>query len=653
MISSVYSTGTASVSNGSPIVTGIDTAWGVALVTGGMFSFAGQSVPIISVESDTSLTLAYGWPGAAASGGYAIARETSEAVRAAWINDRLAQILTKLSLAGIHPDGAGTLAERNALSPVPAAGYLWLRVEIGYGLDIYRRTASGWDGPFGLTGPEGPAGVLHWIEAGWTTATEYTYNDGLTRNGTSYRCFVSHTSGAATEPGAGANWQTVWKITAAKGDSFRFRGAYSGATAYAANDVVRDGGSSWVALQATTGNAPPTLPATANAFWELMAVKGTDGTGTGDVVGPASSADGQLALFDGPTGRLLKGMAGSPSEGDILYRGASGWMRLAKGAVGQFLRQNTALTAPEWVTPPPIDGFRNKIINGDFDVWQRATTQTSNGYGSADRWVMGNGITTKVTSLQSHIIGQTAVPGNPANFCRTVVTSVAGATAFCAMTHKIENVTTFQGKKATVTFYAKANAAKNIALELSQMFGTGGSTQITDIEAQKFAIGTTWTKCQAVVNVPSILGKTLGAGNALQILLWFDAGSNFNARTNNLGQQSGTFDISHVSLVEGDATAEADPFTPRHIQQELALCHRYFEILGSNRNLIWLGNANVWLYIWQYLVNKRASPTLFVGAGSTAGTTANGTIASCSFLYTNASASYYVVDATSYADSEL
>ncbi|PWK65884.1 carbohydrate-binding protein [Aminobacter sp. AP02] len=361
MTSSVYSTGTVSVSNGSPIVTGTDTAWDVALVTGGMFSFAGYAVPIASVEGDTSLTLAYGWPGATASGGYAIARETSEAVRAAWINDRLAQILTKLSLAGIHPDGAGTLAERNALSPQPAAGYLWLRVEIGYGLDIYKRTPSGWDGPFGITGPEGPAGTLRWIEAGWASGTAYEYNDGLTRNGTSYRCFVAHTSGAATEPGVGANWQTVWKVTAAKGDSFRFRGAYSGATAYLANDVVRDGGSSWVALQATTGNAPPALPATTNAYWELMAVKGQDGTGTGDVVGPAGVASNRMALFDGLSGKQIKAgtltevldMVGSPAEGDILYRGASGWTRLPKGAAGQVLRQNTALTAPEWGAPAP------------------------------------------------------------------------------------------------------------------------------------------------------------------------------------------------------------------------------------------------------------------------------------------------------------
>lgn len=61
------------------------------------------------------------------------------------------------------------------------------------------------------------------------------------------------------------------------GISFIWRGAYSGATAYDENDVVLDNGSSWIALQATTGNAPPSLPAIENTWWELVAAKGEAG----------------------------------------------------------------------------------------------------------------------------------------------------------------------------------------------------------------------------------------------------------------------------------------------------------------------------------------------------------------------------------------
>lgn len=45
----------------------------------------------------------------------------------------------------------------------------------------------------------------------------------------------------------------------------------------------------------------------------------------------------------------LAAIAGA--EGDLIYRNATVWTRLAKGAAGQLLQQNAGLTAPEWVTP--------------------------------------------------------------------------------------------------------------------------------------------------------------------------------------------------------------------------------------------------------------------------------------------------------------
>lgn len=55
------------------------------------------------------------------------------------------------------------------------------------------------------------------------------------------------------------------------------RGAYDGATEYAVADSVSHEGSSWVAIQATVGNAPPSLPTTSNDYWEIVAEKGSQG----------------------------------------------------------------------------------------------------------------------------------------------------------------------------------------------------------------------------------------------------------------------------------------------------------------------------------------------------------------------------------------
>ncbi|WP_288994776.1 hypothetical protein, partial [uncultured Gemmobacter sp.] len=64
-----YSTGTVTVGAGSTSVAGSGTSFEAAgLEAGDMFWAAGLSVRIAGVNSATSLTLAFPWPGAALSG---------------------------------------------------------------------------------------------------------------------------------------------------------------------------------------------------------------------------------------------------------------------------------------------------------------------------------------------------------------------------------------------------------------------------------------------------------------------------------------------------------------------------------------------------------------------------------------------------------
>lgn len=148
MSDNVYTTGTVSAVNGSATVTGTGTGWEVALVTGGIFSARGSSIPISAVVSDTEITLAYAWPGIDFSGAYAIAREYSESVRATWINDRLSRVLATMTIGGVTPKGAGTEAERNALDPQPTYDaddpWIWLRLEANEDVAFSIMTGSGW-----------------------------------------------------------------------------------------------------------------------------------------------------------------------------------------------------------------------------------------------------------------------------------------------------------------------------------------------------------------------------------------------------------------------------------------------------------------------------------------------------------------------------
>jgi hypothetical protein len=239
-----------------------------------------------------------------------------------------------------------------------------------------------------------------------------------------------------------------------------------------------------------------------------------------------------------------------------------------------------AVSLGSTVVPSSSMMFRNKLINGNFDIWQRGTSQTNDGYGSADRWQNSHSGSTKTASQQAFTLGQTDVPGNPKYYLRHVVSSVAGNVNYCLALQKFEGVETLAGQTATLSFWAKADSNKNIATEFFQYFGSGGSpsSQVETVGVTTYSLTTSWQKFTATVAIPSISGKTIGTDgrDCLGLIFWFDAGSNWNSRTNSLGQQSGTFDIAQVQVEEGPV---ATPFEHRPIGMELSLCQRYCQVI--------------------------------------------------------------------------
>jgi hypothetical protein len=185
------------------------------------------------------------------------------------------------------------------------------------------------------------------------------------------------------------------------------------------------------------------------------------------------------------------------------------------------------------------------------------------------------------------------VPGNPKYFSRTVVSSVVGAGNYVQKVQRIESVYTYAGEAVTLSFWFKSNANKNIAVEFSQLFGTGGSpsAQVLGIGSQLIAVTAGWAKYSVTVNIPSIAGKTLGTDNndSLWLIFWFDAGSSFNARTANLGQQSGTFDLAQVQLERGSVATEFERMT---LGETLSLVGRYYQLLyGAVSGVGWAGHS--------------------------------------------------------------
>lgn len=267
-------------------------------------------------------------------------------------------------------------------------------------------------------------------------------------------------------------------------------------------------------------------------------------------------------------------------------------------------------------TSGPLSGFRNAIINGNFDHWQRGTSFSGVQYG-ADRWRNSAANSSISQDRVSFTLGQTDVPNEPEYFCRTAVTSAAGAGNFALLTQRIEGVRTFAGQTVTLSFWAKADAAKNIAVEFEQFFGSGGSPSatVTSIGVTTLSLTTSWQKFTVTAEIPSLAGKTVGTDGRdnLRVNIWFDAGSDFNARTNSLGQQSGTFDIAQVQLEAGTV---ATPFERRSVGTELALCQRYYEFINDLRFQVGGGSASAVSIVGTayYRVTKRAIASITIPA---------------------------------------
>lgn len=420
----------------------------------------------------------------------------------------------------------------------------------------------------------------------WAAATLYEVSDVVQYGTIAYMCYVQHTSTGVFD---------ATKFIAISGDGQAATHAAQAAT----SDANAATSAATATTQATNAAASASSAATqaSNAATSASNASTNAGIAQGHANNASTSATNAALSYDSFDDRYLGAKTADPTldnDGNALLVGAiywnstsnvmKAWTSTGTWATLQVNSQplNDTLSSISNASLGPF-AHRNKIINGSFDIWQRGTSQTISGYGSADRWFNDNVGTTKTFSRQAFALGQIDVPGEPTYFSRTVVTTAAGAANYCKQLQAIESVRTLAGKSTTITFWAKADAAKNIAIEFVQIFGSGGtpSLALDAIGAQLIPLTTAWQKFTKTIVIPSIAGKTLGTAgdDYLGINFWFDAGTSFATRTASLGQQSGTFDIAQVQIEEGSV---ATPFEQRPIGYETSLCQRYFQVGSSN-----------------------------------------------------------------------
>lgn len=230
---------------------------------------------------------------------------------------------------------------------------------------------------------------------------------------------------------------------------------------------------------------------------------------------------------------------------------------------------------------------RNRLINGDFRVWQRGSTfaaATGARY-TADRWLV-NAQGSTISASRDDIAAGGGAGGRllagSRHMLKLAVESAAGADNMALVQQRIEDVRTFAGKRVTISFKARATVDNfKVGLELQQSFGANGSTAADSIGGA-ITLDTMWRWHQLTVDVPGIAGRTLGTDDYLQLSLWLDAGATLAGRAFGAGQKSGVVYLAEVQIEEGDIATD---FDRRPEALELLLCQRYYETVEVNRIL--------------------------------------------------------------------
>ncbi|MBA0272297.1 hypothetical protein D7U77_06560 [Stenotrophomonas maltophilia] len=224
---------------------------------------------------------------------------------------------------------------------------------------------------------------------------------------------------------------------------------------------------------------------------------------------------------------------------------------------------------------------KNIVINGDFRFWQRGTSFVgmTNGAYTADRFIPVMVGDTIDCIRAEHPLGDPTNLFNARYFMRCSVGQIAGNGSLATLQYRIENgVRLLAGKTVTVSMLVRASSATKMGIEFEMTFGTGGSPSPSIYGNSKLVTGITggWQRISRTFTLADIAGKTFGTATEgyLSLILWLDAGSNWDARSAGVGRQAGDFQFSNIQIEIGSVATD---FEQRNDAIELVLCQRYYE----------------------------------------------------------------------------
>ena len=288
--------------------------------------------------------------------------------------------------------------------------------------------------------------------------------------------------------------------------------------------------------------------------------------------------------------------------------------------------------------------MKNRIINGEFKISQywgaTATTGVTNpGAYYIDRFVnyCSSG---SVFSLGQNL-GSVTPPTGFSNYFgfQNTTASTSTSTQYCNMQHYIEGFNiadlawgTANAKPITISFWVYSSVTGTYGLAIQNGGSSYGYPTTYTIPTAN-----TWT--YVTITVPGPTSGTWSTGNVRGVvLIWdlgqgstfrFTAGSwqsgNIQGTTGSVNWNQTTNATFYITGVQFEVGSSATGYEYRQLQQELALCQRYFQ-LGNFQNTVCAGQPGLGAsaYSWganvPLPVTMRAAPTI---TATYAGTNAN------------------------------
>lgn len=299
------------------------------------------------------------------------------------------------------------------------------------------------------------------------------------------------------------------------------------------------------------------------------------------------------------------------------------------------------LTVPS-LNSGPLAGFRNHLINGILDHWQRGTSGFSGvGAYTADRWVLGG------NSPAASRVTVTTTDANAGVPCTYGISISSSGGTYATIRQGIELIggggrpNQFQvGSQWTLSFYANTQTLADVSSGYSCGFSNDANLQAGSPGA--WTLGT-YQKLENVGGTWARYSVTYTVNNA-------PVGSNLCVSVPLSSKVDGSAVV--YTGIQFEPGPVATVLEARPVQTELALCQRYY--VAAGRIFAYVYRDPVSTRILSREINMRAAPSSSI-TGAIGGPFSVGTSSSSTFWYattssaTTGSGAY----ATVYLDAEL